>query len=137
MLCILHHVYIAFSTTISGIIQLIINAAKQITKYSYNIVLKATEWMQPNDDYRYDAQPSQRPTDFICQPGPAMHIDLLNRERLRYPMVLLIHLSVFSCILSFALNLQSYAQFCSKVKRSRVTIALKCVANIDKYFLYC
>ncbi|EMS68923.1 hypothetical protein TRIUR3_04067 [Triticum urartu] len=47
---------------------------------------KATEWMQPNDDYRYDAQPSQRPTDFICQPGPAMHIDLLNRERLRYPM---------------------------------------------------
>uniref|UniRef100_A0A453LB58 Uncharacterized protein n=1 Tax=Aegilops tauschii subsp. strangulata TaxID=200361 RepID=A0A453LB58_AEGTS len=47
---------------------------------------QATEWMRPNDDYRYDVQPSQRHTDFICQPGPAMHIDLLNRERLRYPM---------------------------------------------------
>uniref|UniRef100_A0A453LBA6 Uncharacterized protein n=1 Tax=Aegilops tauschii subsp. strangulata TaxID=200361 RepID=A0A453LBA6_AEGTS len=48
---------------------------------------QATEWMRPNDDYRYDVQPSQRHTDFICQPGPAMHIDLLNRERLRYPML--------------------------------------------------
>ncbi|XP_037438181.1 argininosuccinate lyase, chloroplastic-like [Triticum dicoccoides] len=48
--------------------------------------VQATEWMRPNDDYRYDVQPSQRHTDFICQPGPAMHIDLLNRERLRYPM---------------------------------------------------
>ena len=74
----------------------------------------SAEWI-----YRYDVQPLQMDTDFIRQLGPAMHIDLLNRERFRYPVVLpVFSFLFFSRVLLFCIELTDlYSDLLQSKKR--------------------